>query len=116
MDTGITPIEFYSGDISGTFANAAAPQASGGSQDNGSMSVTFSGSPTGPVPWQMGIGGDGFYSRIDPVGTGTSLRFFQGNNSGGMSRCTANCTNAGASWTSVRGSWTADTQAFMLPY
>ena len=25
----------------------------------------------------------GFYSRIDPVGTGSSLRFFQGNNSGG---------------------------------
>ena len=36
MDTGINTIEFYSGDISGNFANAASPQASGGSQDNGS--------------------------------------------------------------------------------
>ena len=116
MDTGINTIEFYSGDISGNFATATSPQASGGAQDNGSMSVTFTGSPTGPVPWQMGIGGDGFYSRIDPVGTGTSLRFFQGNNSGGMSRCTSNCTVAGASWTSVRGSWTGDTQSFVLPY
>ena len=52
MDTGINTIEFYSGDISGNFANAAAPQASGGSQDNGSSSVTFAGTPTGPVLWQ----------------------------------------------------------------
>ena len=92
MDTGINTIEFYSGDISGNFANAASPQASGGSQDNASTSVTFVGTPTGPVQWQVGIGGDGFYSRIDPVGTGSSLRFFQGNNSGGMSRCVSNCT------------------------
>lgn len=116
MDTGINTIEFYSGDISGNFATAAAPQASGGAQDNGSMSVTFPGSPTGPIQWQMGIGGDGFYSRIDPVGTGTNLRFFQGNNSGGMSRCVSNCTVAGAGWTSVRGNWTGDTQSFVLPY
>src|SRR6184192_1071753 len=57
MDTGINTIEFYSGDISGNFANAAAPQASGGSQDNGSSSVTFNGTPTGPVQWQLGVGG-----------------------------------------------------------
>ena len=82
MDTGINTIEFYSGDISGNFANAASPQASGGAQDNGSSSVTFNGPPTGPVQWQLGVGGDGFYSRIDPVGTGSSLRFFQGNNGG----------------------------------
>ena len=49
MDTGINTIEFYSGDISGNFANAASPQASGGSQDNASSSVTFIGTPTGPV-------------------------------------------------------------------
>jgi hypothetical protein len=116
MDTGLNTIEFYSGDISGNFANAASPQASGGSQDNASSSVTFAGTPTGPVEWQVGIGGDGFYSRIDPVGTGTSLRFFQGNNSGGMSRCVNNCTAPGTSWISVRGSWTGDTQSFILPY
>lgn len=79
---GLNTIEFYSGDISGNFAIAANPQANGGAQDNGSMSITFSGSPTGPVQWQMGKGGDGFYARIDPVGTGTSLRYWQGNNSG----------------------------------
>src|SRR5881275_1892810 len=116
MITGINTIEFYSGDISGNFANAASPQASGGSQDNASASVTFVGTPTGPVQWQVGIGGDGFYSRIDPVGTGTNLRFFQGNNSGGMSRCVSNCTVGGASWSSVAGSWFGDTRSFVMPY
>jgi len=71
MDTGLNTIEFYSGDISGNFLNAAASQASGGAQDNGSSSITFAGTPTGPVLWQLGVGGDGFYSRIDPVGTGS---------------------------------------------
>ncbi len=116
MDTDINTIEFYSGDISGNFANAASPQASGGSQDNSSGSVTFIGTPTGPVQWQVGIGGDGFYSRIDPVGTGTNLRFFQGNNSGGMSRCVSNCTVGGATWSSVAGSWFSDTRSFVMPY
>lgn len=116
MDGGLNTIEFYSGDISGNFATSAAPQANGGAQDNGSMSVTFSGSPTGPVQWQLGKGGDGFFARIDPVGTGTSLRFWQGNNSGHLHRCTSNCTASGASWTDRTGAWTSDTQSFILPY
>src|SRR2546423_1971160 len=58
MDTDINTIEFYSGDISGNFANAASPQANGGAQDNGSISVTFAGPPAGPVLWQLGVGGD----------------------------------------------------------
>src|SRR5437773_5060548 len=116
MDTGINTIEFYSGDISGNFANAASPQASGGSQDNGSSSITFTGAPTGPVLWQLGVGGDGFYSRIDPVGTGSSLRFFQGNNGGAMSRCVSNCTGQFAPWVGVSGGWLSDTRSFVLPY
>jgi hypothetical protein len=115
MDTGLNTIEFYAGDISGNFANAAAPQAVGGAQDNGPSSVTFMGTPTGPAQWQMGLGGDGFSGQIDPIGTGTSLRFWEGNNSGGLSRCVSNCTAPGASWTSVQGGWTSDTQSFVLP-
>ena len=92
MDTGLNTIEFYSGDISGNFATSATPSAIGGAQDNGPSSVTFSGSPTGPVQWQLGVGGDGFSGQIDPVGTGTSLRYWEGNNSGGLSRCISNCT------------------------
>jgi hypothetical protein len=116
MDTGLNTIEFYSGDISGNFATSPNPQANGGAQDNGSSSVSFTGYPTGPAQWQMGKGGDGFYARIDPVGTGSSLRFWQGNNSGHLHRCTSNCTASGASWTDRTGGWLSDTQSFILPY
>src|SRR6267154_4162287 len=117
MDTDVNTIEFYSGDISGNFANAASPQANGGAQDNGSISVTFAGPPTGPVLWQLGVGGDGFFGRIDPVGTGSSLRFWQGNNSGSLHRCVSNCTNQNAPWSGrVSGGWSGDTQSFTLPY
>jgi hypothetical protein len=230
MDGGIYGIEFYSGDISGNFATSANPSAVGGAQDNGPSSVMFSGSPTGPAQWQMGLGGDGFSGLIDPMGTGStqaqgtitlttggatagqqfqigtqvftfvtsgtatgnvvlnsstttegnnivtsitrdipslvtaarsgatvvvtavtggtagnaivftninaanfsmngsgtlggttqgngvgSLRYFEGNNSGGFSRCILNCTQPNATWTSWRGSWTSDTQSFVLP-
>ena len=65
----LNTIEFYAGDISGNFANAPAPMAVGGAQDNGPSSVTFAGTPTGPVLWQLGLGGDGFSGQIDPRGT-----------------------------------------------
>jgi hypothetical protein len=117
MDTGLNTIEFYSGDISGNFANATSPEANGGAQDNGSSSVTFAGTPSGPVLWQLGVGGDGFYARMDPVGTGSSLRFWQGNNSGSLHRCVMNCTNQNAPWSGrVSGGWSGDTQSFVLPY
>jgi hypothetical protein len=115
-DGGLNTIEFYSGDISGNFATSANPQANAGAQDNGSSSVMFTGSPTGPAQWQMGNGGDGFYGRIDPVGTGSSLRFFQGTNNGGISRCVSNCTASGASWASVRTWAGSETRSFILPY
>ena len=41
--------------------------------------------------------------------------FFEGNNSGGFSRCVTNCTSPGASWSSKQGGWTGDTQSFVLP-
>lgn len=114
MDGGLNTIEFYSGDISANFATSASPQANGGAQDNGSMSVTFAGSPTGPVQWQMGVGGDGFYARIDPVGG----RFYQGNNSGHINVCTSNCSASGVTWNDTGSPWTAvpDVQSFVLPY
>ncbi len=231
QDGGINAIEFYSGDISGNFATSANPSAVAGAQDNGPSSATFSGSPTGGVQWQMGLGGDGFSGLIDPMGTGStqaqgtitlttggatagqqfqigpqvftfvasgtntggnvvlssstttegnnivsaiaatiptvvssarsgatvvvtavtggssgnsivfnninssnfsmngsgflggttlgddtgSLRYWEGNNSGGFSRCIHNCTQPSATWTSWSGSWTSDTQSFVLP-
>ena len=101
MDNGLNTIEFYSGDISGYFATSPNPSAAGGAQDNAPSVVGFSGYPTGPAQWQMTVGGDGFYARIDPVGTGFSPRYFVGNNSGGMSRCVTNCLAGGAGYQSV---------------
>ena len=119
MDTGLNTIEFYSGDISANFATSAAPQANGGAQDNGASAVTFSGNPTGPVPWQMGVGGDGFFARIDPVGG----RFWQGNNSGQLNVCDSilnDCTAPNATWAPDSSPWTnpasPDVQSFVLPY
>ena len=119
MDNGLNTIEFYSGDISANFATSANPQANGGAQDNGASSVTFSGSPTGPVQWQMGSGGDGFFSRIDPVGN----RFWQGNNGGQLNYCdmsAGDCTTASANWLPDSSPWSnpasPDTQSFVLPY
>jgi hypothetical protein len=119
MDNGLNTIEFYSGDISANFATSASPQANGGAQDNGSSSVTFSGSPTGPVQWQMGVGGDGFFARIDPVGG----RFWQGNNGGQLNYCdmtAGDCTTPSANWIPDSSPWSnpasPDTQSFVLPY
>ena len=232
MDTNLNVAEYYAGDISGNFANDPAPVAVGGLQDNGATSVKFTGSPTGPVQWQMGLGGDGFSGLVqtmqsqaqgtitlttggaaagqqfvigtqtftfvtsgtatgnvvlntstttegnnivtsinrDIPGTATAVRngatvivtarspgatgntvpfaninsanfaangptlgnttaggsqgniLWQGNNSGGFSRCpsstsptTTDCTQAGSAWTSRQGAWTGDTQQFNLP-
>ena len=120
MDTGFNTIEFYSGDISGNFATSSSPSAAGGAQDNAPSVASFPGGATGPVQWQMTVGGDGFYARIDPVGTGTGLRYWVGNNSGGLSRCAASATNTclagGSGYSSRRGAWTGDTQSFILPF
>ena len=75
------------------FTNAPPP--------NTSTNLTFNGTGT--------LGGT---RPGDDVGT---LRMWQGNNSGGLSRCVYNCTAAGAAWASSRGSWTGDLQSFILP-
>src|ERR1051326_1881856 len=119
MDLGLNTIEFYSGDISANFATDATPSANGGAQDNGSSSVTFAGSPTGPVQWQMGTGGDGFFARIDPVGAsaGTpALRFFQGGNGGLINRCINACTTGQAIWNEIDNGWGGDRKSGILPY
>ena len=66
-----------------------------------SANLTFNGSGT--------LGGT---TMGDDVG---SLRVWEGNNSGGLSRCISNCTDPGSIWTSSRGSWTGDLQSFILP-
>src|SRR4051794_14164583 len=119
MDTGFNTIEFYSGDISGNFATSSSPSAAGGAQDNAPSVASFPGGATGPVQWQVTTGGDGFSGQIDPVGTGFGLRYWTGNNSGGLARCVTTATNtclaSGSGYNSARGAWTGDQQSFILP-
>lgn len=116
MDAGLNTLEFYSGDISAGFANSSAPSAIGAAQDNGTSTVAFSANPSAPVQWQMGRGGDGFGARIDPVGSGASLRYWSMGNDGVLKRCAFNCTGANATWTNVSGSWSKDTKSAILPF
>ena len=116
MDGGLNTIEFYSGDISGDFANASAPSAIGGSQDNGTAAVLFNGNPTGPTQWQEAIGGDGFGARVDPIGSANGLVYFSVGNSGALKRCDYNCTSPNGAWQKVTGSWSNDTKSAILPF
>ena len=67
----------------------------------------------------MGVGGDGFFARIDPVGG----RFWQGNNGGQLNYCdmtAGDCTTSSANWVPDSSPWSnpasPDTQSFVLPY
>ncbi len=61
------------------------------------------------------MNGSGFLGGTTMGDNTGSLRYWEGNNSGGFSRCILNCTQPGATWTSWAGSWTSDTQSFVLP-
>jgi len=99
---GLNTIEFYSGDISANFATSQPPpQANGGAQDNGSMSVTFFRHTDWPRAVADGQRRRWIYGRIDPVGN----RFWQGNNSGHLSICVSNWHRFGATWTDTGSPW-----------
>ena len=61
------------------------------------------------------MNGSGFLGGTTQGDNIGSLRFWEGNNSGGLSRCINHCTSAGAGWSSRRGGWSSDTQSFILP-
>ncbi len=65
MNDTVSTIEFYSGDITGDFANTAPRSIVGGAQDNGSSVTTWNGAVSA-VPWTRVNGGDGIFARIEP--------------------------------------------------
>lgn len=67
LNETINSIEFYFGDITSNFANAANPAIGAGAQDNGCSAVKFNGTPTGPVKWNSNCSGDGTTMKIEPV-------------------------------------------------
>lgn len=109
LNTSLPTIEFYSGDISGSFATSLAPGINAGAQDNGSSVAVFTGDP-GPVEWQMTTGGDGMFARIEPQ---LGLRWYQESQNGNLKVSTAGPTGFYANGS---GAWGGDRKSFIMPY
>jgi hypothetical protein len=90
-------------------ASVVVTAVMGGSSGNSIVFTTL-----GTVS-NFSMNGNGFLGGTTLGDDTGSLRYWEGNNSGGFSRCIHNCTQPGATWTSWRGSWTGDTQSFVLP-
>lgn len=113
LNNTINTIEFYSGDITADFANAATPGVSGGAQDNGSNTAVLS-QPIGPSSWVTRLGGDGIFTRIDPiVRSGGGQRWYYSSQNGNIRVATSG--PAGAT-SSASPAWTADTKSFVAPF
>ena len=63
----------------------------------------------------LSFNGSGFLGGTRMGSNTGSLRYWEGNNSGGFSRCIFNCTQPGATWSTWEGGWGSDTQSFVLP-
>ncbi len=107
----IGSIEFYSGDITGNFATAPSPGASGGAQDNGSSSVRWSNSDPGSAEWVVRNGGDGIYTRIEPV---NEQRWYYASQNGGLVVSTSG--PGGPLQAASPSGWGGDTLSFVQPY
>lgn len=107
-------IELYSGDITANFATSATPGASAGAQDNGSSWARWPSGTPGPAQWTVRNGGDGIYTRIEPV---LENRWYYSSQNGNMvvstggpgSTPTAAAPNTG-------GLWGGDTLSFVMPF
>lgn len=65
LNDQVNTLEFFTGDITMDFANAANPAIVAGAQDNGTSAHVWTG-PPGPATWDAIRGGDGGFSRIEP--------------------------------------------------
>ncbi|MFZ2235417.1 MAG: helix-turn-helix domain-containing protein, partial [Dokdonella sp.] len=110
LNATIGSIELYSGDITANFATSATPGASAGAQDNGSEWVRYTGDP-GPAQWTVRNGGDGIYTRIEPV---NELRWYYSSQNGALVVSTAGPNSAPTS-AQPSPSWTSDTLSFVMP-
>jgi hypothetical protein len=111
LNDTINTIEFYSGDITANFATSSAPGASGGAQDNGSNVRLWSGDP-GATSWVTRLGGDGIYTRIEPV---LGQRWYYSSQNGNMSRSNTAAASASVSITGS-GNWSDDVRSFVMPF
>jgi hypothetical protein len=111
LNSTINTIEFYSGDLTAYFATSANPGMSGGAQDNGSNVRLWTGTAVADA-WTTRLGGDGIYTRIEPV---LGQRWYYSSQNGSVSRSN---TAAGPAAASVSGSgnWAGDIRSFVMPF
>lgn len=105
-------IELYSGDITANFADAAVPGASAGAQDNGSSWVRWNSGEPGPAQWSERNGGDGIFTRIEPV---LENRWYYSSQYGRLV-----VSSSGPASTPVPAypspNWGGDTVSFIMPF
>ena len=110
LNATIGSIELYSGDITANFATSATPGASAGAQDNGSEYVRYTGDP-GPAQWTVRNGGDGIYTRIEPI---NELRWYWSSQNGALRVTSTGPTGSSVS-AAAPGSWGGDILSFVMP-
>ena len=111
LNQTIGSIELYSGDITANFATAATPGANAGAQDNGSSFAQWNNTNPAPVQWTVRNGGDGIYTRIEPI---NELRWYWSSQNGAL-RVSASGPNSGTSGAAAPGNWGGDTLSFVMP-
>ena len=110
LNNTINTIEFYSGDITANFADSPNPGISGGAQDNGSNTRIWAGTPTADG-WNTRLGGDGIYTRIEPV---LGNRWYYSSQNGNL-RVTSSPASGSSSSAAAPGGWGGDTLSFVMP-
>lgn len=111
LNRTINSIEFYSGDITANFATSTLPGAAGGAQDNGSMWARWTSGNPNPVEWTNRLGGDGIYSRIEPI---LEQRWYHSSQNGGLVATQAGPAGATTNATPTAG-WASDPPSFVMP-
>ncbi|HRQ66080.1 MAG TPA: hypothetical protein PKZ76_14670 [Xanthomonadaceae bacterium] len=107
-------IEFYSGDISGHFATSSLPGASGGAQDNGSSYARWASGVPGPTTWNVRNGGDGIFTRIEPV---NEQRWYWSSQNGNIRVSPSGPDSASQLATpQTTPAWGGDILSFVMPF
>ncbi len=109
LNDTLSTLEFYSGDITADFANSDHPAAAGGMQDNGTAVTEWFGTP-GPSAWSAVLGGDGIWSRIEPV---LGQRYYAEVNG---ARLFASESGGFGGYNEITGGWRSAPHNYLLPY
>lgn len=113
LNQSMGAIEFYSGDISGNFATSPTPGANGGAQDNGSSYARWTGPVGQPAEWVVRLGGDGIYTRIEPV---LEQRWYWSSQNGNIAVSATGPTSGTQSASPSATGYSSDIKSFVMPF